>query len=46
MSGTWCSLLCQEDKFTNVLTKSLSKSKYFQDKLIVAENASLAEREY
>ena len=32
-------------KFTDVLTKPLSKSKYFRDKLSVAKNASLAERE-
>ena len=32
-------------QFTDVLTKLLSKSEYFRDKLSVVENSSLVERE-
>ena len=32
-------------QFTDVLTKPLSKSKYFRDKLSIAANASLDVRE-
>ena len=42
MSSTWCNMFYQEE-IIDMLSKPLSKSEDFWDKLSVVENASLAE---